>query len=122
MLANTNIRTETKIIGVVDLGPRARPVRGPNAVAAVQHAVDANPHTSTRTVARLLGMSQSSVHRTIKHSLGMHPFKRHHVQELRDGDEPRRLDYCEWVLEQVNNASLAPHPLTLTTRFFIPLT
>ncbi|RLU24746.1 hypothetical protein DMN91_002836 [Ooceraea biroi] len=47
-------------------------------------------------------MSHVAVHKTIKKSLGWHPFKRHTRQKLKPGDMPRRLNLCEWIIEHVN--------------------
>lgn len=61
-----------------------------------------NPHTSTRAIATDLNLNHITVHKIIKYSLGTHPFKRHTTQRLTPRDMQRRLNFCEWLIEQVN--------------------
>lgn len=55
----------------------------------------ANPQLNTRAIAADLNMKHVTVHRIIKYSLGMHPFKRHTTHKLAPGDAQRRLNFCE---------------------------
>jgi len=71
-------------------------------IDAVQQTLEANPHTSTRAIATDLNMHHVTVHKIIKHSLGWHPFKWHTTHKLIPGDMPRRLNFCEWVIDHVN--------------------
>lgn len=48
-------------------------------------------------------MNHITVHKIIKHSLNMHPFKRHTAQRLTARDMERRLHFCEWIIEQVSS-------------------
>jgi len=64
------------------------PPRNQEAIDAVQQALEANPHTSTRAIATDLNMHHVTVHKIIKHSLGWHPFKRHTTHKLIPGDMP----------------------------------
>ncbi|KAK3929171.1 Histone-lysine N-methyltransferase SETMAR [Frankliniella fusca] len=85
-----------------------RSARAPEAIPLVQQVLNADPHTSTRKTGKMLNMSHVSVHRIIKHDLGMHPFKRHAVQQLLPGDPPRRLQMCQWLLDKVDEAQNNP--------------
>src|SRR5580765_8430574 len=78
------------------------PQREQEAIDAVQHAIMANPHTSTRAIATDLNMNHITVHKIIKHSLGMHPFKRHTTQRLTPRDMQRRSTFSEWLIEHVS--------------------
>jgi len=78
------------------------PQRKQEAVDAVRQALMTNPHTSTRAIATDLNMNHITVHKIIKYSLGMHPFKRHTTQRLTPRDMQRRLNFCEWLIEQVS--------------------
>lgn len=60
--------------------------------------VEANPQTSTRTVASLLNVSHSSIDKVLKKHK-YYPFKYRQVQSLYPGDEDRRLTFCAWLLE-----------------------
>ena len=88
------------------LNKSRRPIRVPQrnqeAVDAVQQALVANPHTSTRAIAIDLNMNHITVHKIIKHSLGQHPFKRHTTHKLIPRDMSRRLNFCEYVLDHVS--------------------
>jgi len=78
------------------------PQRNQEAIDAIQQALEANPHTSTRAIATDLNMHHVTVHKIIKHSLGWHPFKRHTTHKLIPGDMPRRLNFYEWVIDHVS--------------------
>ncbi|KAK3914508.1 Histone-lysine N-methyltransferase SETMAR [Frankliniella fusca] len=78
------------------------------AIPLVQQVLNADPHTSTRKIGKMLNMSHVSVHRIIKHDLGIHPFKRHAVQQLLPGDPPRRLQMCQCLLDKVDEAQNNP--------------
>lgn len=75
--------------------------RNQEAIDAVRQEL-ANAHTSTRAIATDLNMNHITVHKIIKHSLGWHPFKRHTTHKLKPGDMPRRLNFCEYVLDHVS--------------------
>lgn len=78
------------------------PQRNQEVIDAVQQALVRNPHTSTRAIAADLNMNHISVHKIIKHSLGLHPFKKHTTHKLLPADMPRRLNFCEWVIDHVS--------------------
>jgi hypothetical protein len=62
--------------------PRNIRQRDEQIIDQVREAVSANPHTSTRCIARDLNMTQIKVHRIIKKNLEWHPYKRHTTQRL----------------------------------------
>lgn len=74
----------------------------PAQVEEVRQRVVANPHTSTRAIARDLNSNKSTVHRIIKKYLRMKPWKRHTVHKLEEADHPRRIAFCEWIVDRVS--------------------
>lgn len=56
-----------------------------------------DPTTSTRTVARLLGITQWKVWFTV-HTARLYPYHYTPVQALEEGDPARRLDFCSFML------------------------
>jgi len=65
-------------------------------------SVNANCRRSTNEMARETGLSQSTVHRILrKHKY--HPFKFRQHQELRPGDNERRMEFAMLVLERIDN-------------------
>jgi len=72
-------------------------------IAEVREAVSANPHTSTRCIARELNIDHTKVHRIIKNKLRWHPFKRHTTQKLFPQDLSRRERSYDWISDQVSS-------------------
>jgi len=83
--------------------PRNVPQREEGMIAEVREAISANPHTSTRCIARELNINHTKVHRIIKNNLRWHPFKRHTTQKLFPQDLPRRERFCDWISDQVSS-------------------
>jgi hypothetical protein len=84
--------------------PRNIRQRDEQMIDQVREAVLANPHTSTRCIARDLNITQSRVHKVIKKDLKWHPYKRHTTQKLFPQDLPRRERFCEWISDQVSSS------------------
>lgn len=61
-----------------------------------------NPSTSIRSVASSLNISKSSVGRILQQE-NFHPFEPSYCQFLYDGDEDRRLQFCETMVELCDN-------------------
>nr|XP_015840428.1 PREDICTED: uncharacterized protein LOC107399187 [Tribolium castaneum] len=79
---------------------RPRTLRTPEVEEAVLDLVDQNPTTSTRIISNMLENSQSLVGRIIKDER-LHPFHYTKVQALLPTDLPRRENFCNWLLEQI---------------------
>lgn len=61
-----------------------------------------DPTTSTRVIARQLQVSQKKVWKTLRENQ-LHPFHVQRVQALQPQDHPRRVQFCEWLLQQHEN-------------------
>lgn len=71
-------------------------------VEEVLNQVAQNPETSTREIQRNTRISKSKVSRILR-KRRYHPYKLHVSQALRPGDAERRLNYCNWFIDQCNN-------------------
>lgn len=66
--------------------------------------------SSVRQISRQAGTSKSSVHRIIQKS-GYRPWKIESVQELFDGDEDRRLEFCTFIMEKMETDDSFHHKI-----------
>lgn len=73
---------------------RPQTVTGEENKQRVLTEIENDNMTSTRRLSAELNISKTSVHRILKSS-HMHPYKPLYSQELLDGDEDRRLQFCE---------------------------
>lgn len=82
---------------------RRRPVRNENNVNEVIAAVNENPHTSTRAISARTHISSTTVRRILKDKR-YHDYKMILVQQLRQGDYQRRLNFIAEmsVLKEIN--------------------
>ena len=60
-----------------------------------------DPSTSTRRIARQVGVSHFVVHRTLKEQL-LYPYHVQRVQALTPTDFAPRQNFCEWFLQKIN--------------------
>lgn len=67
-------------------------------VEDIIEAVERSPSTSTRRISARLGVPQTRVWRTLRMN-GLHSYHLQAIQQLRAGDEDRRLEFCRWILE-----------------------
>jgi len=100
------LRWKEKLLatGSLDDRPRSgRPVTasGDDNKKLVLAACRNDPTTSSRRLSDELQLSQSSVCR-ILHKSKMHPYKPIYSQFLSDGDDDRRLEFCELMTEKFN--------------------
>lgn len=66
----------------------------------IEQLFEDDPTTSTRAVARQVGVSHSRVHDVIK-AAGKHPYHYRPVQELLPGDFQRRVNFCGGLQAQL---------------------
>ncbi|RZC36383.1 hypothetical protein BDFB_013674, partial [Asbolus verrucosus] len=69
-----------------------------NAEEHISNCVEEEPGVSTRRLAAEV-VSHFTVHRILKEK-DLHPYNIQKVQALQLGDPPRRMNYCQWLLEQ----------------------
>lgn len=60
-----------------------------------------NPHVSTRQLENNFNISKTSIRRIIKKNK-FHPYRIQRHQELQESDYQYRLNFCNWVEEQLN--------------------
>lgn len=72
---------------------------------SLEKALRRNPKLSVRQLALRLGIPRSTVHRAIKHKLGLFPYKIQVVQRLQRGDKAKRLRFCRWLLSRWKRTS-----------------
>ncbi|KAK3783890.1 hypothetical protein RRG08_058114, partial [Elysia crispata] len=79
----------------------AKPVRCGENIEAVLMSVEATPKKSVRRRSAELGVSQSSVHRILRHDLKMKPYHISVHQGLTPENALQRRTMCAWFLRQV---------------------
>lgn len=82
--------------------PRSgRPVTssGDENQALIRNQINENPHTSVRQIASNIDVPTTSVYRCLQKSK-MKPYKASCCQILTDGDDDKRLEFCEIMIER----------------------
>ena len=96
-----------KVSGCLSVGHKrrgmsyAKPVRCGENIEAVLMSVEATPKKSVRRRSAELGVSQSSVHRILRHDLKMKPYHISVHQGLTPENALQRRTMCAWFLRQV---------------------
>jgi transposase len=91
--------------GSVEDAPRSgRPttVRTEENAEVVSEAFRQNPQSSQRYAARDLSISCSSLRRLMK-DLNLKPYKPRLLQALNEDDPDRRVEFCEWILDSIQD-------------------
>ena len=60
-------------------------------------------NVSLRFLSQQLGTSYGSAHTIVKKKLFMHPYKIQICQKLQPGDFDRRVQFCEWFLQKLED-------------------
>ncbi|KAK0071858.1 hypothetical protein PV326_000739, partial [Microctonus aethiopoides] len=60
-----------------------------------------NPHRSLRSVGMEHDVSHETVRKVLK-GVKFHPYKLHWVQELNEDDPDRRIEFCEKMMEKID--------------------
>lgn len=61
-----------------------------------------NPHLSTRRAAQQHDITHTTIHQILK-AIEFHPFKVHLVQELNEDDPDRRIEFCDLMMNRMDN-------------------
>lgn len=77
---------------------------------AVLQVLKSDPLSSVRQISMETSTSKSSVHRIIQKS-GNHPWKIASVHELFDADEDRRMEFCNFIMEQMETDASFHHKI-----------
>ena len=91
---------------VVKHRPRSgRPISasGDDVVDQVREKIANNPSTSIRKLVNDVGISYGSVSNILHKKIHAHPYKAIYSQELHDGDEDRRLQFCQIMKHNLEN-------------------
>lgn len=83
-------------------GGRPR-VRSENVINIVRNAMEERPTSSLRRLAQEHDLTVSTVHNVLKRDLNLHPYKLQMFQELLPPDYNKRMQYCQWFNENINN-------------------
>jgi len=86
---------------------RNRAARNLRNTETVIRAVEQNPETSVRTIAREYGLSYSAVRRILKEKK-LHAFHYTRVQHLQPEDYPQRKTFCKHFLREADQDSRFP--------------
>jgi hypothetical protein len=60
--------------------------------------VDEEPNVSCRRLALRIDVSSFTIWRTL-HEQGLHPYNLQRLQHLKSEDPPRRIAFCQWLLQ-----------------------
>ncbi|RZC34483.1 HTH 24 domain containing protein [Asbolus verrucosus] len=65
--------------------------------------IENEPRTSIRRLAQQMDLSVGTCHAILRKDMHIYPYKITSVQELLPVDPPRRLEFCNWFLNGLNN-------------------
>lgn len=77
-------------------------IQQPRVTRQILDEFDRDPTTSTRRVSIATGTSQSKVVRVLRRDF-RHAYHLQPVQGLQPGDELRRVNFCRWILNSLDN-------------------
>ena len=93
--------------GFVENVKKQKLVRTPEVVSDIQQRISRNPQKSTRRLSQQVSLSRTTCQRVLK-SLSMGAYRITCVQELKLPDKDKRLQYCRWLLNMVEEGRLDP--------------
>jgi len=94
-------------------GRRHRRVADPDKVEYVLEYFRNNPTSSTRSCARALHLSKTTVWQVL-HDSGQHPFHFQRVQELHGEDFQRRVEFARWFQQKTDQEPRFPSRVLFT--------
>ncbi|EFA13024.1 hypothetical protein TcasGA2_TC011490 [Tribolium castaneum] len=72
-------------------------------IYATQEILEQDPTTSIRRLSQQVELSVGTCHKLVRKDLHMYPYRVQSVQELQLVDFSRRLQYCQWFLNNIAN-------------------
>nr|XP_015833260.1 PREDICTED: uncharacterized protein LOC107397488 [Tribolium castaneum] len=72
-------------------------------IHATQEILEQDPKTSIRHLSQQVELSVGTCHELLRKDLHVYPYRLQSVQELQPVDFPRRLQYCQWFLDNIAN-------------------
>nr|XP_008198792.1 PREDICTED: uncharacterized protein LOC103314449 [Tribolium castaneum] len=72
-------------------------------IHATQEILEQDPKTSIRHLSQQVELSVGTCHKLLRKDLHVYPYRVQSVQELQPVDFPRRLQYCQWFLDNIAN-------------------
>lgn len=105
--AKTIRRVEQRLLETGNLNPRLNKGGRHSTLNVVQEEqildfVEAEPNTSLRVTSRQTHFQKDTIHRLLRRN-GLYPFRPQKVQVLHEGDRELRINFCRWLLDNVNN-------------------
>ena len=92
---------------------RTRPTLNTELLTGIQNDLNQNPNLSKRRIAANKNISLGSAHMGVRKILKLHPYKVQVFYELISTDFPKRINYCQWLLNAIND-----NPSILDNMFF----
>ena len=86
---------------------RKKSARSPENQEKVKSLVQSNSKTSVRKISAASCLKKSSVHRILKRDLCLKPYKPQISQELKEGDDIKRLEFCNKIQEMIQDNEFA---------------
>jgi hypothetical protein len=69
----------------------------------LRERMEQNSRTSLLKLSAQSGVALSTCQKIVKKRLNLHPYKMSLFQELKPADYPRRVAYCSWFLNNMND-------------------
>ena len=82
---------------------RTRTVLNSECLDAISESIENDPQTSIRRMSQAVGISYGSTQTAMTKLLNLHPYKVSVVQELKLPDYGKRVNFCNWMLDVIEN-------------------
>ncbi|KAJ3661413.1 hypothetical protein Zmor_005808 [Zophobas morio] len=83
-----------------------RPPVSEEVVEDLRERMEQSPKKSLSKLSLQSGVPYTTCQKVLKRTLHMHPYKVSSIHELKPADYPRRVAYCEWFQNNMNNRIL----------------
>jgi hypothetical protein len=80
-----------------------RPPVNEEIVEDLRQRIEQSPKTSLRKLSLQADVPLSTCQKIVRKNLNLYPYKITTLQELRPDDSERRLEYCNWFLNNLND-------------------